>query len=354
LRRALHEAQPSQWQKKQKILFMKLFLILLLSVISLQSQAQVALNSVIEHFTNTKCGICANRNPGLNANLAMHPEMSHLSVHPSSPYSTCFLSMANTQANDTRTNLYDLYGGTPRIVINGVVIAGSVPYTSATLFDAAQNLTSPYDVQVQQQKYGTDSIRTRVVVKTVSTPTIVDALLFIGLVEDTIVGNGGNGEQEHYDVLRQTLTNAAGQAVVLSSVVGDSTVADFTVATNSVWDFDRIYSMAILQSQSSLAILQSGKTTTASTEIMMTTAATELNNHLDASVLPNPSSGLFEVRVDLPGTSQVAVFDLQGQFLFSVIFERQTQVNLSSYPVGTYLFQLINAGSFTTKQVIVR
>jgi hypothetical protein len=284
----------------------------------------------------------------------MHPEMSHLSVHPSSPYEACFLSLANTQANDARTNLYDLYGGTPRIVINGVVIAGSVPYTSPTLFDAAQNLTSPYDVQVQQQKFGTDSIRTRVVVKTVATPTIVDALLFIGLVEDTVVGNGGNGEQGHYDVLRKALTNAAGQSVILSSVVGDSTVADFTVAANAIWDFDRIYSMAILQSQSNLAVLQSGKTTTASTEIATTTSAAELNNHLPASVSPNPSSGLFEVRVDLPSTSQVAVFDLQGRFLFAQTFESQTSVDLSGFTRGTYLFQIVNAGSYTSRKVVLR
>jgi hypothetical protein len=59
--------------------------------------AQVAKKTIVEHFTNTKCSICASRNPGFHTNLNANPAIQSISIHPSSPYSTCFLSQQNTE-----------------------------------------------------------------------------------------------------------------------------------------------------------------------------------------------------------------------------------------------------------------
>src|SRR6185436_4956285 len=87
--------------------------------------AQVPKKTVVEHFTNTKCSVCAARNPGFNANLNHQANVIRLAIHPSSPYSGCLLYNQNATDNDARTNYYGVYGGTPRLVINGNVVPNS-------------------------------------------------------------------------------------------------------------------------------------------------------------------------------------------------------------------------------------
>jgi hypothetical protein len=66
-------------------------LLLIVGLILMQfvyTQGQVAKKIIVEHFTNTKCSICASRNPGFHTNLSANPTVQSISIHPSSPYST--------------------------------------------------------------------------------------------------------------------------------------------------------------------------------------------------------------------------------------------------------------------------
>ncbi|HTN16524.1 MAG TPA: hypothetical protein VL092_02510, partial [Chitinophagaceae bacterium] len=90
------------------------FLSFLLFLHADRADAQVPLNSVVTHFTNTKCSVCASRNPGFHKNTAAHAEVTLLSVHPSSPYAACVLSKQNTVDNDALTKKWGVYGATPR------------------------------------------------------------------------------------------------------------------------------------------------------------------------------------------------------------------------------------------------
>ncbi len=114
-----------------------LILLLLISIMTIN--AQVAKKVVVEHFTNTKCGICSSRNPGFYKNLKNFPDVLHLSIHPSSPYAACKLSQQNNPDNDDRTKYYNVYGGTPRLVIQGKVISANEDYNSSTLFTSEEN-----------------------------------------------------------------------------------------------------------------------------------------------------------------------------------------------------------------------
>jgi hypothetical protein len=87
--------------------------------------AQVPKKVVVEHFTNTRCSVCASRNPGFYNNYKTQAGVIHLAIHPSSPYAACVLSQHNPVENDARTNYYGVYGGTPVLVIQGVVISTS-------------------------------------------------------------------------------------------------------------------------------------------------------------------------------------------------------------------------------------
>jgi hypothetical protein len=43
----------------------------------------------------------------------------HMAVHPSRPYASCVLSQHNPTENDDRAKYYGIFGGTPRVVVQG-------------------------------------------------------------------------------------------------------------------------------------------------------------------------------------------------------------------------------------------
>ncbi len=183
------------------------------------TNAQVPLQSVVEHFTNTKCGICTNRNPGFYSNLNSTSGVLHLSIHPSAPYATCALSQQNTVDNNAHTNYYGVYGSTPRLVINGDVISTSANYSASSLFTPYLGLTSSFSLKSSQTLVGTDSVRSTIVIKKAAASTTTTASLFIDLAEDTVFFNGGNGEVTHYNVLRKSPSTASGITVTLQSMI---------------------------------------------------------------------------------------------------------------------------------------
>ena len=91
-----------------------IFTLLFATTIMFSSYSQVEKTVVVEHFTNTKCGICASKNPAFYDVLNDYPNVLHIAYHPSSPYSTCAFSMHNHAENDARANYYGVYGPTPQ------------------------------------------------------------------------------------------------------------------------------------------------------------------------------------------------------------------------------------------------
>ena len=146
--------------------------------------SQVPQKAVVEHFTNTNCGVCSSRNPGFYTNLNAQPNVLHLAVHPSAPYASCLLYQQNTVANNARTNYYGVFGSTPRLVINGNVISSSANYSSPAIFTPYLGLTSPASIRIVQEKFATDSIRSTIIVKTEAVNTLGALSLFVALAED--------------------------------------------------------------------------------------------------------------------------------------------------------------------------
>ena len=338
-----------EFQKNVQILF---FACLLSLGLATTSNSQVALRPIAEHFTNTKCSICASKNPALYANLNTNPSVMHLSIHPSSPYSSCILSQQNTADNDARTNFYNVYGGTPRLVINGVVFTGGSNFGTPTLFNAYLGLTTPFDVEVQQVKYGEDSIRTRVVVRTEAQHSLTEARLFVGLVEDTVFVNGGNGEDEHYNVLRNALTAPQGMVIGLPTVPGDSTVFSFTAPANAVWDFSRMYSIAILQNADTKAVLQTGKTDTSSGSVVSSVG--DVTDALQVAIYPNPAQGMLHVELPGPDDFNIELYAPQGGLLYRKFQQHTANIDVSELPGGLYYIRVSSGNKSITKKVFVQ
>ena len=304
--------------------------------------AQVPINRIVEHFTNTKCSICAGRNPGLNSNLNQHPDVTRISIHPSSPYAACLLSQQNTIDNDARTNYYGVYGGTPRIVINGSVISGSANYADTSIFTPFAGL-SAFTVNSSQIKYANDSIKSIVVVKRVaSIAPFGTASLFVGLVEDTINYTGSNGEPVHYNVLRRSVFAQQGIVINLPAVVGDSIVLEGTKTASSFWNFSRMKTVAILQNTSTKQLIQSGISTTASSSV--STGLNSLKDQIKIGIYPNPAND--QITVKFPANEKVnfKIYNAIGNEVVSGQITGTEVINLNDLRTGVYFF-IANTGN---------
>lgn len=297
---------------------------------------EVTLHSVLEHFTNTKCSVCASRNPGLHSNLKAHPAITSLSIHPSSPYAACVLSMQNKTDNDDRTKAYGVYGSTPRIAINGTVIPGSADYSSATLFSPYIGLTTPVSMRIEQTNYGKDSIAVKVIIKK-HAATSADAGLFVGLAEDTVFVNGGNGETQHFNVLRKSLTGAAHQFVSLSFAVGDSVVINASGTINSVWNTNRIFAISMLFNNTSKSLMQS-----ATAVPQKTTGINKIDVKSNISIFPNPSHSEINIITNDKGLYEYRLYNVMGVQVATSFFRNQAVINVRELPQGHYILSVKN------------
>ena len=301
--------------------------------------AQVAKKVVVEHFTNTRCSSCASRNPGFYSNLNSQSGVIHLAVHPSAPYANCVLSLHNPSGNDGRTNYYGIFGGTPRLVVQGVVVSGGANYSSASIFSPYLGQTSPASIKIYQFKYGNDSIRSRIVIKTEATHSQGNLSLFVALAEDTVNYTGSNGEPVHYDVFRKSLTASSGISVALPANVGDSVVYTMSSSTNAAWNFSRIFTLAILQDATTKAVLQSENiaitTTNISTEIK-----NETSNNFNVNVYFSESNIKICQNKNLENLNFL-LYDASGRILLSKFIETNFEnVNVSSLSPGIYFYRI--------------
>jgi hypothetical protein len=317
---------------------MKRALAILIVSSELSFGQQVPLQSIVEHFTNTKCSICASRNPGFYTNLNNHPSILHLSIHPSSPYSTCPLSQQNTIDNDARTNFYGIYGGTPRLVINGNVISTSANYSSASIFTPYVGLTSSFLLKTSQIKIGTDSIQTTVKIYKKDTSSLTSASLFIGLVEDSIFINGGNGETSHFNVLRRSPTTSNGVAVSLPLSITDSITVKKTSYINPLWNQNRMYSIGILQHSTTKKVIQTGK----SSLLSLSSGLQELTSQSNIILYPNPATDVISFLAEHTDNYSFTVFNSNGDRIKTGIVNSDHAINVSDLSSGFYIIHLSN------------
>ena len=304
---------------------------------------------VVEHFTNSRCGICANRNPGFYNNLNNQTGVLHISFHPSSPYSNCILHQENPTENDARTNYYGVYGGTPRLVIQGNVISAGTNYGSASIFEPYQAQTTPVSIRIQQYKPAGE-MTVQVIITAEADNSIGNASLFLGAAEDVVFYNAPNGEDEHYDVFRSTFNSSVnGMAVAVPATAGESVVIDATISPDSDWDLERLYTMAILQETESKAVIQAAASSPTDNSPIVSTQDLAL---LAAKVYPNPVKDQFTIQLPDHQEAQYVLRDATGRILRSGAFQFETQVDVQPIPAGAYWLEVTTAEAQAVKKII--
>lgn len=315
------------------------------------SQAQVVQKVVVEHFTNTRCGICASRNPGFytNLNAQNKDNVLHMAIHPSAPYSACLLNQHNKTENDARTNYYGVYGSTPRLVIQGNVIPASSNYGSAAVFAAYLNQTSPIGISVQVKLMPTDSIEVNIHIKTVATHSLGELQLFGAMVEKQLNYAAPNGENEHFDVFRKNVFPVNGLKFTPSAVVGDSVVLKGMVFKHAAWVSSQMYALAIVQAADK-KIIQAERSA-------LLSQATGFNDYkiLNANVFPNPVTDHINIELADVKQADFYLYDLMGRLVKKQEIQESGMVDLSGITAGFYQLVLkSNDYQFTQKIIINR
>ena len=308
-------------------------------LINMYASAQVARNTIVEHFTNTWCGICASRNPGFYTNLNAQTNVRHIAYHPSSPYAGCILSQHNVTENNGRTNYYGIFGGTPRLVINGTVIASSANYSSASIFTPFNGQTSAFEISILQDKSSATTITSKVTIKTVAQHSLASASLFTGLAEDTIFYQGPNGEAQHYDVFRKAYNSTTGQNITLAANVGDSVQFTYSTTSSPVWNLSRMFTFAILQETTSKSLLQCLTVPASQNDFILGVEETQEADWI--KIYPNPVKDFLIIEgYQNSFDVEYAITDAFGKITKTV--KEENKINVRDLKPGVYFLVIRN------------
>lgn len=310
--------------------------------------AQVPQTIVVEHFTNTRCSVCASRNPGFYTNLNAQDNVLHMAIHPSSPYSACLLNQHNKVENDARTNYYGVYGSTPRLVIQGNVVPSSSNYGSASIFDAYKNQTTPLSLTISVVPYLADSIQVRAVIKTEAVHSLGALQLFVSLVEEELTYGAPNGEATHYDVFRKSFFPATGLAFNAPSSIGDSVVFTGVIAKNGAWVLNQMYAIGIINQASDKKAIQAAK----SANLKGSTGLFNYNT-LKSRIYPNPSANKINIDLENENNTLLRFYNFSGQLVKEQTFQQSINFDISELPVGIYQLILENGNQHAIQKIII-
>jgi hypothetical protein len=229
---------------------------------------------IIEFFTSSTCGPCAQNNPTLTAFMSSHdPEIiTSIGYHMSwPPPGNDPMYLFNTGDNDGRRSYYGI-NSIPEGRFDGSTPLYS-PYSNSTFqyyYDQRINMLSPVSIILTDSAFATDSVKVKatVICETMLTSPVV---VYVAVVENHIHYTsppGTNGETDFYTVMRKMLPSSSGTQ--LSLFPGARKVLEFKFRKDPVWNSNEIYVMAFAQNPT--------------TKEMFTAARKTLN----FTLLPNP------------------------------------------------------------------
>ncbi len=304
-------------------------LVALLLTVSIS--AQVEMKVVIEHFTNTKCGVCANKNPALYSTLEDYPQVMHIAYHPSSPYSTCIFNQHNPIQNDARALHYDVYGATPRAVIQGDVLPIQSPMVMVSDIESKLGMVSDFKVTITNSVVSGDEFKVNFNVELVSGEGNKEITVYVALAEEEVNYNAPNGEDLHHDVFRMMVR----QDNLVLNKVGDSEGDEVSYTMDPEWVSDQIFAYIIIQDPDTKEVLQSGSTLT-SVSSVSNGSITES----DLILYPNPVSNQIYVQPEFANKiEKIQLYSLVGSIVRE--FSPNSDIMVSDIPDGIYFARII-------------
>jgi hypothetical protein len=340
----LHSSKNERTFAK-KINMKNLYLILFALLMGFQMEAQVKKYPLLEHFTNSWCGICASRNPAYHGTLTNYQDQVHnISIHPSIPYQGCIFYQANPDANNARKDFYNLFG-TPRVIVNGTQ-SNSNPLISNSQLDQYTSQMSNIGIQVTETT-GTDRTAT-VEVFTFGTPPSGNLKIFAAIVEKEIDYAAPNGESTHYDVLRAFTTANEGDDFTPAQD-GEKVTLSYNYSIDSEWDASEIYLLVWVQDIDSKEVFNSG--TRFDEAISSVTGV----NQESVLISPNPASDFLNISIQNGMLQAIQITDLNGKIVHNANSLQVTgtyPVSLKDLSKGVYLVRIETNNGIQLEKIV--
>ncbi|MFN0037362.1 MAG: Omp28-related outer membrane protein [Saprospiraceae bacterium] len=312
-----------------------LFCLFMAALLSAQGSAKKYV--LIEHFTNSKCSICASKNPAfynLIGQAQYADDVHHISVHPSFPYNTCVFYQANTTENSAWTALYPVQG-TPTIAMNGSLQTPSSPMLTEAKLQTFLNQTSPLYLQVTES--GPNNARmVNVKARALAEIPAGNYKIFVAIAEKTVNLQTPNGETVHHDVFRKMLTAVAGDAFAVPAV-GATSEYNYQFSIPAAWNANEVYVLAFVKEVDTKAVLNSG------TRFDPILSGTGEALPQVVRISPNPASDFAWVELADDAAQSLELFAANGQRV-SVSFENQgsaVSIPTASLAPGIYFVKIV-------------
>ncbi len=330
----------------KKLHFIPVFLLLTV-VLGAQNSAKKYV--LLEHFTNSKCSICASRNPAFYS-LISQPQYAadvhHISIHPSVPYNTCVFYLANTTENNAWAAVYSIQG-TPRVAVNGTLIPPSSQLLRQDTLTKYLNQTSPLYLKVTESGSG-NARSAKIEAKALSQIPGGNYKLFVAVAEKTINLLTSNNEAVHHDVFRDMLTPAAGQDFT-PPAPGQSVEFNFDYTVNGAWNANEVYVLAFVKEVTTKQVLNSG--TKFDPEQLSAVAEPSAKS---IRFSPNPATDISYATIADDIALRTEVYAVNGARVYFTTKNQGERVELptASFSPGVYFVKITGEkGLYTAKMV---
>ncbi len=311
--------------------------------------AQVPKKIIVEHFTNTWCDICTFTNPVIYETLNKQEGVLHITYHPSRPYPNCELHKTNPAENDGRTKYYNVYGSTPRLVIQGTSLSRDTDYSDQAIFEPYQNQTSPLSVVIEQFKLEDGSVEVKLQITNAVDHDLTAVKLFGGLAERLVEFDARNGEKEHFDVFRKSFTDVEGEIIRLDKNEGAVIELNFILPINETWKDDELFSFIMLQDEETKAVIQA-EVTRAGEFAMPVSINESVQTVLQA--FPNPVENSLHLRLPNAEIAQLKIYDTQGKLWINASFNQFQEIDVRHLTTGLYLIEVEQHGQRIQQKVL--
>jgi hypothetical protein len=294
----------------------------------------VARTTVVEHFTNTFCSVCASRNPGFYSNLAGFPEVLHISYYPSAPYPACPFNQMNRAEQDARTNFYGIYGGTPRLVINGSPLPANASYNDPGILQSVSGQVSDFSMSVGIARLSANRGEAKITITKVADHVAGNLLLYAVVAEDTVHFNANNGETIHYDKFNRSLTGLSPLRIDGPLAPGDSVSYTFSFDIGSGWGPSRV--TAILQDEA-----RNGLQAARSALLPHATSVMPLECRTPLCMYPIPARETLHFTALPPGYHPYTISNAMGQIVQQgILYDVAYPIPLHSLQGGSYIITI--------------
>lgn len=294
---------------------------------------------LLEHFTNSRCGVCGARNPGFHAlRQNFSGQINHVSYHPRFPYSNCVFYQSNTAGNMIRTDILPV-SGTPQVFIDGVRGSTSTLVTENELNEAISS-SSYFEMQLEEQLNnsmleGTIEITTRGEV-----PNGKSYRIYVMGVEALVEYNAPNGEDRHYNVFRRFARGGEGIPFT-AALNGESAIVSFSIDVSDAEDLNQMYALAFIEDND-------GEIDNSVSKFTQSPVSTQHTSGVELRVYPNPVQDILTIE---GVRDHWQLLNLMGQEVLSGT--KVSQVVLSHLPKGVYFLRANNtAGEKVVRKVI--